>query len=223
MLAAVAYLDGRLPSVVMARGYYGRLVVAAWDWRNGQLTSRWIFDSGIGVGPFPYPTASPFSGQGQPQPLGCRRRRRRQGRDRLRLDGRGRRRRGSLSTGLGHGDAMHVSDTFTRVKARPLPSARRGMALYDAQTGQILWSMLPGVDVGRGMAADIDPRSPGYEFWGALPGRPGQRRGAAHLRCAKLRESRRVVGRRPAHRPSGHSAGNTTLQAVTVNVPLERE
>ena len=41
------------------------------------------------------------------------------------------------------------------------------MALYDAQTGQIVWSMLPGVDVGRGMAADIDPRHPGYEFWGA--------------------------------------------------------
>ena len=49
MLAGVAYLDGRLPSVMMARGYYGRSVLAAWDWRNGQLTSRWVFDSGIGV------------------------------------------------------------------------------------------------------------------------------------------------------------------------------
>ena len=29
MLAAVAYLDGRLPSVIMARGYYGRSVLAA--------------------------------------------------------------------------------------------------------------------------------------------------------------------------------------------------
>ena len=34
-LAGVAYLDGRLPSVIMARGYYGRSVIAAWDWRRG--------------------------------------------------------------------------------------------------------------------------------------------------------------------------------------------
>jgi len=44
-LACVAYLDGASPSVVMCRGYYGRSVLAAWDWREGKLTSRWVFDS----------------------------------------------------------------------------------------------------------------------------------------------------------------------------------
>lgn len=44
-LACVAYLDGERPSVIMCRGYYGRTVLAAWDWRNGKLTSRWVFDS----------------------------------------------------------------------------------------------------------------------------------------------------------------------------------
>lgn len=44
-LACVAYLDGERPSVVMCRGYYGRTVLAAWDWRDGQLTSHWVFDS----------------------------------------------------------------------------------------------------------------------------------------------------------------------------------
>ncbi len=44
-LACVAYLDGVRPSVIMCRGYYGRSVLAAWDWRNGKLTSRWVFDS----------------------------------------------------------------------------------------------------------------------------------------------------------------------------------
>jgi rhamnogalacturonan endolyase len=39
------------------------------------------------------------------------------------------------------------------------------MAMFDARTGEILWSHLPGGDVGRGLAADIDPRHPGYEFW----------------------------------------------------------
>ncbi len=44
-VAAVAYLDGSRPSLIMGRGYYTRLVRVAWDWRNNQLTQRWIFDS----------------------------------------------------------------------------------------------------------------------------------------------------------------------------------
>src|SRR5262245_60095578 len=64
-LAAVAYLDGHLPSVVTARGYYGRTVLAAWDWRGGQLTSRWVFDSGRSNGNgFPWAGSNPFNGQG---------------------------------------------------------------------------------------------------------------------------------------------------------------
>ena len=44
-LAAVAYLDGERPSLVFSRGYYTRTVLAAWDFRNGKLTKRWVFDS----------------------------------------------------------------------------------------------------------------------------------------------------------------------------------
>ncbi len=44
-LAGTAYLDGTRPSIIMARGYYTRSVIAAWDFRNGALTQRWIFDS----------------------------------------------------------------------------------------------------------------------------------------------------------------------------------
>lgn len=44
-LAGVAYLDGERPSAVFARGYYTRMVVAAWDWRDGELTRRWVFDT----------------------------------------------------------------------------------------------------------------------------------------------------------------------------------
>ena len=47
-LAGTAYLDGSRPSLIMARGYYTRAVVAAWDFRNGTLTSRWTYDSGTG-------------------------------------------------------------------------------------------------------------------------------------------------------------------------------
>jgi rhamnogalacturonan endolyase len=57
-LACVAYLDGMRPSVIMCRGYYGRSVLAAWDWRNGKLTSRWVFDSATHPNQgFPYVTA----------------------------------------------------------------------------------------------------------------------------------------------------------------------
>jgi rhamnogalacturonan endolyase len=182
-LAGLAYLDGKLPSVIMARGYYGRSVIAAWDYRRvdgaGQLTSRWVFDSGVPpTTGFPWPGSSPFSGQGnhnlsvadvdadgkQEIIYGA-----------MVVDDNG---QGLFSTGLRHGDALHAGDL---VPARPglevygvhesegntLSLGTPGMALYDARDGQILWSFLPGRDVGRGMASDIDPRTPGYEFWGA--------------------------------------------------------
>ncbi|RVU43690.1 rhamnogalacturonan lyase family protein, partial [Rubrivivax rivuli] len=44
-LAGVAYLDGQRPSAVFSRGYYTRAVIAAWDWRGGQLSQRWVHDS----------------------------------------------------------------------------------------------------------------------------------------------------------------------------------
>jgi rhamnogalacturonan endolyase len=84
--------------------------------------------------------------------------------------------KGLFSTGLRHGDALHVGDFDP---ARPglevfgiheneeatVALGTPGLALYDARTGSILWSLLPGADVGRGLAADIDPRNPGAEFW----------------------------------------------------------
>jgi rhamnogalacturonan endolyase len=42
--------------------------------------------------------------------------------------------------------------------------------MRDARSGEILWSHSPGVDVGAGVAADIDPRYPGYEAWGGPGG-----------------------------------------------------
>jgi rhamnogalacturonan endolyase len=167
-LAAVAYLDGRKPSIVMARGYYARTTLAAWDFRGGKLTMRWMFDSAK-------PGNEQFSGQGNHQLSvadvdG-------DGRDEIiygsmAVDDNG---RGLWSAGLRHGDAMHVSDLDPNrpglekwgVHEEVGRNGGIGSALLDARTGEILWTTRADRDTGRGLAADIDPRYPGDELWGS--------------------------------------------------------
>ena len=170
-LACVAYLDGKLPSALMCRGYYGRSVLAAWDWRGGQLTSRWVFDTD---------KAEPsFAGQGNHSVSVAD------------VDGDGRDEiiygsmvvdddgKGLFSTGMRHGDALHVGDldpsrpgleVYGVHENEGRANSSPGTAMYDARTGQVLWTTAPGVDVGRGLAADIDPRYPGSECWGGPGG-----------------------------------------------------
>jgi rhamnogalacturonan endolyase len=168
--AAVAYLDGHRPSLVMCRGYYGRTVLAAWDWRNGKLTSRWVFDTDNG-----YPT---FAGMGNHNLSvadvdG-------DGKDEIIygsmcVDDNG---KGLYSTGLRHGDALHVSDLDPSRPGLEVYGVHEiedetkgpGTALYDARTGKILWTGDQDKDVGRGLAADIDPRYLGDEMWGGSEG-----------------------------------------------------
>ncbi|GAB3537663.1 rhamnogalacturonan lyase [Pontibacter brevis] len=164
-LAGAAYLDGKLPSVLMARGYYGRSVIAAWDYRNGKLTSRWVFDSENGE--------NPFSGQGN-HSLSVNDIDK-DGKDEIvygamAVDHDG---AGIYSTGLRHGDALHVSQFDPNnpdqlawgIHENETNATGLGVALYNARTGEIIWGAEEGQDVGRGLAADIDPRNPGAEMW----------------------------------------------------------
>lgn len=178
-LACVAYLDGERPSVVMCRGVYGRIVMAAWDWRDGELTSRWVFDSGISHPPFR--DASPYSGMGGHSLSVADVDE--DGKDEIVyhamvVDDDG---QGLYSTGLRHGDSMHISDmypdraglevfTIHENEGATVRFRTPGAAMRDARTGEILWSHSPGVDVGAGTAADIDPRHLGYEAWGGPGG-----------------------------------------------------
>lgn len=58
-IAGVAYLDGAEPSLIMCRGYYTRSVIVAWDYRDGDVTRRWTFDSDDNTA---------YAGQGNHQP-----------------------------------------------------------------------------------------------------------------------------------------------------------
>ncbi|MES2441193.1 MAG: rhamnogalacturonan lyase [Pseudomonadota bacterium] len=165
-LAGVGYFDGKRPSLVFARGYYARSTIAAWDWRGGKLTMRWLFDSAA-------PGNEKFAGMGNHQlsiaDVDA------DGRDEviygsMAIDDTG---KGLWSSGLGHGDAMHVSDLDpTRpglekfgVHETMRMSGNRGAAMLDARTGALLWSTPADKDTGRGIAIDIDPRHPGAEAW----------------------------------------------------------
>ena len=178
-LACVAYLDGERPSVVMCRGVYGRTVLAAWDWRDGKLSQRWVFDSGVSYPPFE--DASPFSGMGgHSLSVGDVDA---DGKDEIvyqamTIDDDG---MGLYSTGRRHGDAMHLSDLYpdrpglevfliTENENDTVRFQTPGVGVHDARTGELIWSHSPGVDVGAGMAADIDPRHRGYEAWGGPGG-----------------------------------------------------
>ncbi len=178
-LACVAYLDGEQPSVVMCRGVYGRTVMAAWDWRKGQLTSRWVFDSGISYPPFD--DASPYSGMGGHSLSVADVDE--DGKDEIVyhsmvVDDSG---QGLYSTGLRHGDSMHISDMYPDRPGLEVFTIHEnedytvrfktpGVAMRDARTGELLWKHSPGIDVVRGVAADIDPRHRGYEAWGGPGG-----------------------------------------------------
>ncbi len=167
-LACVAYLDGAHPSVIMCRGYYTRTVLVAWDWRNSQLTQRWIFDSDVVD-----PSKQMWRGQGNHSIAVAD----------VDEDGRDEVIYGSLvvdddgtalySTGLGHGDAQHTTDLdpsrpgLETWSIHEKPAADRpGVELRNSRTGEIYFDAAHGIDVARGMAADIDPRHPGCEVWG---------------------------------------------------------
>ncbi len=45
-IAGVAYLDGKRPSAVFARGYYTRMTMVTYDWDGKSLKERWFVDSG---------------------------------------------------------------------------------------------------------------------------------------------------------------------------------
>jgi rhamnogalacturonan endolyase len=161
-LACVGYLDGKHPSVIMCRGYYTRAVLAAFDWDGRELTQRWVFDSNN-------PGCSDYAGQGNHNLRvgdvdgdGC---------DEIiygscAIDHDG---TGLYSTCMGHGDAIHMTQFSPSMRGLQVwdchENHKDGSSFRDAATGEVLFQVKSSIDVGRCMAADIDPTNPGVEMW----------------------------------------------------------
>jgi len=160
-LAALGYFGGKNASAVFCRGYYTRSVLTAWDWDGKELKERWTFDSNS-------PEWSSYAGQGNHNlrvadvdgdgwdeiTYGA-----------MAIDHDG---KGLYNTRFGHGDAIHL---VAEPRTNKLfiwdchENKRDGSELRDAATGEVVFQIKSNSDVGRAMAADIDPTNEGVEMW----------------------------------------------------------
>ena len=169
MLAGVGYLDGKHASAIFCRGYYTRTVLAAWDWNGKELKQHWVFDTNNeGVGKDGKPLRS-YAGQGNHNLRvadvdgdGC---------DEIiygsmAVDHDG---SGLYNTGMGHGDALHLMVFDPKSDELQIwdchENRKDGSDFRNARTGEVIFQIPSTKDVGRCMAADIDPTNPGLEMW----------------------------------------------------------
>ena len=173
--SGVAEFTGNGKQIFLGRGIYGRIVVEGWQYDGpGQLTRLWHVDtsdeggSDVNKDGRPY---SAYAGQGNhafhvADVDG-------DGYDEVMYgscawdnDG-----SGLWTSGLGHGDASHVGrflpDREGLQVYHCLETGKTMVALHDAADGTIIWKKdaAEDNDMGRCMVADVEPTSPGCEFW----------------------------------------------------------
>ena len=190
-LAAVAYLDGpnQRPSAVMCRGYYTQAYLWAVDFKNNKLTPKWLHASvsktkvevtnanGVktthNYNSNTFGTSDSYTAYGQGNHNlsvadvdgdSC---------DEIIYGAATIDNDGNLlySTGLGHGDALHVADL---IPSRPGYEVLRccetspyGLEIHDARTGSKIFHQQASKDTGRCIAANVSDQHEGYEFWGS--------------------------------------------------------
>lgn len=161
----IAYLDGKTPCLIVARGTYKLMMADAYQYRNGKLERLWHWE-GDDETPIIRSQGSHFMHSADLDE---------DGRDEVVL--------GSVvvddngtalwSTGLGHPDKMYVTDVnpsrpgleiFYAIE--PWHDDGKGVCLVEAKTGKLIWSIGQRTyHVGDAMVADIDPSLPGLECW----------------------------------------------------------
>jgi rhamnogalacturonan endolyase len=188
-LACVAHLDGsEAPaSAIMCRGYYTRSYLWAVDFDGAKLSTRWLHasvsptkvevtnaDGSISSQTYTTNTSGAAGfytayGQGchslavgDVDGDGC---------DEIVYGSAAIDDDGTLlhTTGLGHGDALHLSDLMPDRPGLEVmmvhEEAPYGWSVRDAYTGELLIHHTGGGDTGRGLAADILGNHRGFEYW----------------------------------------------------------
>lgn len=164
---AVAYLDGKTPSLLALRGTYDRMRVDAYRLASGRLELLWRYDN--------KDLGRPYRGQGAHFTLAAD----------VDDDGRDEVILGSAvlddtgvplwTTGKGHPDAAYLTDVDPQRAGLEIAyvmetrQKKGGLCLADARTGRLLWELdePTGHVHGKGLCADIDPLHPGMEIYGA--------------------------------------------------------
>ena len=162
---AVAYLDGKKPSLIALRGTYRRMKAVAYQLNDGKLVEQWSWDN----------EGMPREWQGQGAHWTIAADVTGDGRDELVLGSSVLRGDGTplWTTGQGHPDHLYVGDIDPQRPGMEIYygiETRRdnnGMCLVDAATGKILWGLdFPTRHVhSHGMVSDIDPRHAGSECY----------------------------------------------------------
>ncbi|MBL9199252.1 MAG: hypothetical protein JNL39_02045 [Opitutaceae bacterium] len=163
----VACLDGKTLSLLVCRGTYTRMVVDAYNLKNGKLDKLWRWDGDTETPQIRAQgshTLVPADVDGD-------------GRDEIILGSVALRPDGKVlwNLGLGHPDIMYVGDY---IPTRPgleiafgyeVKQDKNGLCLVDARTGQIIWGHPYKTTHihDQGMIGDFIEGKPGIEFYGA--------------------------------------------------------
>ena len=169
----VAYLDGKTPCLLVARGTYKLMVVDAYQYHEKKLERLWHWE-GDDESPIIRSQGAHSMHSADVDE---------DGRDEVIL--------GSAvlddngvclwSVGLGHPDKCFVTDVDpTRpgleifYAIEPWHDDGKGVCLVEAKTGKIIWNLgQPTKHVGDGMVADIDPSIRGLECWAGESAKAG--------------------------------------------------
>ena len=159
----VAYLDGKTPFILAARGTYKLMVVDAWMLKEGKLQRAWRWD-GDEENPIVRSMGAHSMVTGDVDG---------DGRDEILLGSCMLDDNGTLlwSSGLGHSDKAYLCKLHPGMEgmqvfmvSEPKKEDGRGVSVVDAATGKLVWGIGHATyHVGDGMVADFDAAHPGLE------------------------------------------------------------
>lgn len=159
----MAYLDGKTPCILAARGTYKLMVVDAWQLNNGKLEKLWRWD-GDEENPIVRSQGAHNMVCGDVNGDGT---------DEILLGSCLLNSNGTLrwSTGLGHSDKAYLTDIDPTRKGlevflalEPWHDNGYGVCMVDADSGKRIWGIgHKTFHVGDGMVTDLDPTKPGLE------------------------------------------------------------